>query len=99
MAPGTTPHHDLQPDVARQLDKPPQIPLSAPIPLPGNLLVMNPKYVGGYDADPARLHLQQLLPPLRRRIAGIMKLTHHRQPPSAIPKERLRIKRDPIAGG
>src|SRR5215469_18974921 len=57
-----------------------QITLSAPVKLAFNLFMVDPENVRGDDLDSARLHFQDLLLPVARRIARVMEFAHDRKP-------------------
>jgi len=77
-----------------ELNKVPQVALTAPVEDTFGLLVMDPDDVAGDDLNSGGLHFEDLLLPLRLWIAGVVELAHDGEPGLAVEGEVLGVDAD-----
>ena len=99
MTPRADTHQHAQANLRAGFQEFPQVALAAPIPRALDLLMVNPKHVGGHDADPAGLHFEQLVPPFGLRASRIVKLARNGHPWLPVAHQAATVHRNGVATG
>jgi hypothetical protein len=97
VRPGTDANPNVHVMPGAQLDKAAEVALAGPVELALHLFMVNPEDVGGDDVDARRLHLEDLVFPLRWRIAREVELAHDGKPGLAVEHEIAAVHLEGVA--